>query len=97
MIIESMLPDEERTVLNLARKLERIREQMSAQRDGEHDAVHFNLPYKVFIAFRDAYRASRNEFDDTKADLKRAIKSAELLSPGCSSELLALAKDTCWN
>lgn len=92
-----MLPDEERAVLNLARKLERIREQMSVHGDGCHDAAHFNLPYKVFIAFRDAYQASRNEFDDAQVELRKAIRVAESFSPGCSSSLLALAKNTCWN
>lgn len=96
-MIESMMPSEERQVLMLARKLERIRLQMSVHSDGSHDAAHFNLPYRVFVEYQKAYRASRDEFDTVKAELEQAVRVAECYSPGCAASLIKLAEESAWS
>jgi hypothetical protein len=90
-----MLPHAERQVLALARKLERIQIQMCNIQGSWRG--HLNLPARVREAYSKAYTASRNEYDDTKAALNKAVRVAERYSPGCASSLIKYARDSAWS
>ncbi len=89
-MIETMLPAEERRVLELSRKLSHLKA-MIGDIEGSNRG-HLNLPPRIANAYREAYRNARDEFDDTRQQLRKAIRIAEQVSPGCSSALIADAR-----
>lgn len=86
-MIETMLPTEERRVIELARKLAHLKTMMG-DIDGSNRG-HLNLPSRIANAYREAYRKARAEFDETRQQLRKAIRIAEQLSPGCSVFLIS--------